>query len=72
MGKFFTTLDCKLGYWAIVLEEWSSFLTTLNTALERYRFLCLPFGVVSNKDVFSSCVDNLFEASQVAIRLWMI
>ena len=45
----------------MVLEGWSSFLTTFNTPFRRYRFLCLPLWVVSTDDVFSSCVDNLFK-----------
>ena len=36
---------CKIGYWYQQLDEASSFLTTFNTELRRFRYTVMPFGV---------------------------
>lgn len=42
----------RSGYWAIMLTHESSLLTTFNTTYGRYRFLCLPFRIISAQDIF--------------------
>ena len=37
--------DCKKGYWQQELDEASSFFTTFNTELGRFRYTMMPFGV---------------------------
>ena len=59
-GRYFSTFDFKIRYWAVVLEELSSYWTMLNTPFGRYQFLRLPSGIVCAGDVFSSCIDKLF------------
>lgn len=60
-AKYFSTLDARSGYWAIKLSEESSMLTTFNSAFGRYRFLRLPFGIVSAQDEFQRRVDETYE-----------
>lgn len=60
-AKFFSILDARSGYWAIKLSEESSLLTTFNTTFGRYRFLRLPFGIVSAQDEFQRRVDETYE-----------
>lgn len=60
-AKFFTKLDARSGYWAIKLCEESSYLTTFNTPLGRYRFFRLPFGLKSSQDEFQRKIDEFFE-----------
>lgn len=43
-AKVFSVLDAKSGFVQIELEEASSFLTTFNTPIGRFRWLRLPFG----------------------------
>lgn len=50
-AKYFSILDARSGYWTIKLSEELSLLTTFNTIFGRYRFLRLPFGIVSAQDV---------------------
>ena len=50
--KVFSKLDARSGYWAVVLDESSSKLTTFNTHLGRYRFRRLPFGLNLSQDIF--------------------
>lgn len=60
-AQFFSVLDAKSGYWAIKLSEESSKLTTFNTVVGRYRFLCLPFGLISAQDEFQRKIDETYE-----------
>ena len=52
--------DCKKGYWYQELDEASSFLTTLNTELERFRYTVMPFGMTVAGDVFQHKLDQCF------------
>ena len=41
-----------------------SLLTTFNTTVDRYRFLRLPFGIVSAQDEFQRRVDETYKGLQ--------
>ena len=41
-----TVCDCKKGYWHQTLDKASSYLTTFNTEVGRYRFTDMPFGIM--------------------------
>ena len=60
-AKFFSKLDARSGYWQLKLSPESSYLTTFNTPYGRYRFLRLPFGIVSAQDEFQLKMDETFE-----------
>ena len=47
-----TVCDCKKGYWHQMLDKASSYLTTFNTEVGRYRFTIMPFGIMVARDVF--------------------
>ena len=47
-AKHFGTCDARCGYWTIKLDKESAKLTTFNTAFGRYKFLRLPFGLISS------------------------
>ena len=59
-AKYFSILDACSGYWNIKLDQESSLLTTFNSPFGRYRFLCLPFGLVCAQDTFQRKVDETF------------
>ena len=42
--------ECKKGYWHQELDEASSFLTTFNTELWRFRYTVMPFGTTVAAD----------------------
>ena len=44
-AKIFSCVDVYKGFSNIVLDESSSFLTTMHTPIGRYRWLRMPFGV---------------------------
>ena len=52
--------DCKKGYWHQVLDETSSFLTTFNTELGRFRYIVMPFGSTVAGDEFLHKLDQCF------------
>ena len=47
-----TVCNCMKGYWHQTLDELSSYLTTFNTEIGRYRFTVMPFGIIIAGDVF--------------------
>ena len=52
--------DFKKGYWHQKLDEASSFLTTFNTELGRFRYTIIPFGITVAGDVFQQKLDQCF------------
>ena len=55
-----TVCDCKKGYWHQKLDEASSYLTTFNTEIGRYRFPVMPFGITVAGDMFQCKLDECF------------
>ena len=55
-----TVCDCKRGYWHQKCDEASSFLTTFNTEIGRFRYTVLPFGITVAGDVFQHKLDQCF------------
>lgn len=60
-AKVFTKLDARHGYWSVVLDEESSFMTTFNSPLGRFRYLRLPFGLNVSQDIFQEKMDTILE-----------
>ena len=59
-AKIFSKLDARNGYWNVMLDEESSYLTTFNTPIGRYRFLRMPFGLRMSQDVFQFKIDETY------------
>ena len=55
-----TVCDCKTGYWHQMLDEASSYLTTFNTEVGRYRFVVMPFSITVAGDMFQRKLDECF------------
>ena len=55
-----TVCDCTKGYWHQRLDEASSYLTTFNTEIGKYRFAVMPFGITVAGDVFQHKLDECF------------
>ena len=53
-----TVCSCKKGYWHQKLDEASSFLTTFNTEIGRFRYTVMPFGITVAGDVFQHKFDQ--------------
>ena len=55
-----TVCNCKKGYWHQKLDEASSFLTTFNNEIGRFRYTVMPFGITVAGDVFQHKLDQCF------------
>ena len=55
-----TVCDCKKGYWHQKHDETSSFLTTFNTEIGRFRYTVLPFHATVARGVSQHKLDQHF------------
>ena len=55
----FSKVDSKRAFFGMHLSEEASLLTTFNTHLRRYRFLCVPFGLKMSQDIFQMRMDDI-------------
>lgn len=60
-AKVFTKLDARNGFWHVILDDSSSYLTTFNTPFGRYRWKRMPFGIQSAPEVFQRKMHELIE-----------
>lgn len=56
---FASALDLNMGYYTIPLAECSKNVTTIVTEFGKFRYNCLPMGMVVSADVFQAKVYNL-------------
>ena len=59
--KVFSGLDKKSGFVQIRLDTQSSFLTTFNTLIARYRWLRLPFGIRCASEIYQHIMDQMLK-----------
>ena len=59
-ASIMTVCDCKKGYWHQQLDEASSYLTTFNKKLGRFRYTVMPFEATVAEDVFQCKLDQWF------------
>lgn len=57
---YFTVLDLSNGFWQLLLDEESSYLTTFQTPFGRYRYLRLCFGINSAPELFMKKIVEIF------------
>ena len=63
-AKVFSILDMSKGFWHVLLDEPSPFLTTFHTPFGRYRWRRMPFGICSVPEVFQHRMHELIEGLQ--------
>ena len=56
---FATALDLNMSYYTILLAECSNSITTIVTEFSKFRYTCLPIGIVISGNVFQSKVYDL-------------
>lgn len=59
--KWFTVMDMKEAFYQIELDDESANLCTFITPFGRYRFLRLPFGIITAPEVFQKMAMVAFE-----------
>lgn len=60
-AKWFSKLDASSGFWQMKLDDASSRLCTFNTPEGRYRFLRLPYGILSAPEVYHKTIHTIFK-----------
>jgi hypothetical protein len=63
-AKYFSFLDATQGFHHIKLTQESSLLTTFHTPFGRYKWLRLPYGLVSASEIFHRRMKECFEGCQ--------
>ena len=56
-AHLFSVLDAKDGFHQVKLDEESSYLTTFWSPYGRYRYLWMPFGILSAPEEFQRRMD---------------
>lgn len=59
-ARYCSKLDATSGYWQIPLDEESSYLTTFNSPMGRYRFQVVPVGIIFAQEVLHRTIDEKF------------
>ena len=59
--KVFSKVDLRNGYWHVVLDEESSFLTTFQTPQGRFRWRRLPFGISVSSEIFQKRLNQALD-----------
>lgn len=63
-AKVLTKLDVQSGFWHIVLDEKSSYLTTFQTPFGHFQRKRMPFGISSAPEVFQLQMHELIKGLQ--------
>ena len=58
-ASIITVCDCKKEYWHQKLDQVSSYLTTFNTEIRRFRYTVMPFGITLAGDVFQGSLISV-------------
>lgn len=68
-AQLFSIVDAKCGYWNVVLDKESSYLTTFNSPFGRYCFKRMPFGLKMSQDIFQVKIDQTFEGCEGVVGI---
>ena len=63
-AKLFAVVDVKNGFWHVVLDEKSSYLTTFHTPFGRYWWKWMPFRKFSAPEIFQKKTHEMIEGLQ--------
>ncbi|XP_062577795.1 uncharacterized protein K02A2.6-like [Saccostrea cucullata] len=60
-ARIFSVVDARDGFWHVVMDEQSSYLTTFSTPWGRYRWLRMPFGISPAPEEFQRRMEEALE-----------
>ena len=60
-AKYFSTFDCKKGYWQVPLAEESKDLTAFLCSLGKFRYTRAPMGFISTGDSYNQRCDKALQ-----------
>ena len=67
-----TVCDCKKGYWYQMFDDTSSFFTTFNTAIGRFRYTVMPVGITVAGDVFQRQLGQIDQVIVIADDIMVV
>lgn len=59
--KYFSSLDCKAGFWQIQLDPESQLLTAFSCPQGQYQWTVLSFGLKQAPGIFQRYMDETFK-----------
>nr|XP_022296799.1 uncharacterized protein K02A2.6-like [Crassostrea virginica] len=60
-ARIFSVVDARDGFWHVVMDEKSSYLTTFSTPWGRYRWMRMPFGISPAPEEFQRRMEEALE-----------
>lgn len=60
--KIFSSLDCKSGFWQVLLDKDSQLLTAFTCPQGHYQWIVVPFGLKQAPSIFQRHMQNAFRA----------
>ena len=60
--KMFSSLDCKSGFWQVLLDEESQLLTAFTCPQGHYQWVVVPFGLKQAPSIFQRHMQNAFRS----------
>ena len=60
-ARIFSVVDARDGFWHVVMDEKSSYLTTFSTPWGRYRWMRMPFGISPAPEEFHRRMEEALE-----------
>ena len=60
-ARYFSTFDCRKGYWQVPLAEESKDLTTFICSLGKFRYTRAPMGFISTGDSYNQRSDKALQ-----------
>lgn len=60
-AKYFSTLDASSGFQQIPLDQESSYVCTMSMPFRQYRFLRMPFGILTAPETFQRAMHKVLQ-----------
>ena len=68
-AQYFSTFDCKKGYWQVTLLEESKDLNTFLCSLGKFRYTRAPMGSISTGDSYNQRCDKVLQGLNYITKL---
>ena len=68
-AKWFSTFDCRKGYWQVPLAEESKDLTTFICSVGKFRYTREPMGFISTGDSYNQRSDKALQGLKAITKI---
>lgn len=70
-SKLFSKVDCKSGFWQIMLDDQSKPYTAFSCPQGHYEWNVMPFGLKKAPQIFQRRMDNIFREDRDLILVYI-